>query len=179
VILACGLATASLAPEVKLSAVRGQASFLDTEERPAAAAWGGYVLPTRTGLLFGATHDRGDTGLETRAADHARNLETLAALRPALAGRLDPDRLQGRAAIRATTGDRLPLAGAAQAPGLFLLTGFGSRGFSWAPLLAEHVAALAVGAPSPLPRDLAELVDPGRFARRAAKRGRNSDATTG
>lgn len=177
VILAAGLATTDLTSGLALTPVRGQASFLDTDTRPAAAAWGGYVLSTRTGLLFGATHDRGDTGCETRPADHARNLQALAAVRPALAAGLDPDRLEGRAAIRATTGDRLPLAGAAEAPGLFLLTGFGSRGFSWAPLLAEHVAALAVGAPSPLPRDLADLVDPARFARRAAKRGRNSDAS--
>jgi tRNA 5-methylaminomethyl-2-thiouridine biosynthesis bifunctional protein len=177
VILAAGAATAALAPEVVLTPVRGQASFLDTAERPAAVAWGGYILPTRTGLLFGATHDRGDTGCETRVADHARNLEALATVRPGLAARLDTDQLEGRAAIRATTADHLPLAGAAQAPGVFLLTGFGSRGFSWAPLLAEHVAALAVAAPSPLPRDLAELVDPARFAWRAAKRGRNSDAS--
>jgi tRNA 5-methylaminomethyl-2-thiouridine biosynthesis bifunctional protein len=179
VILAAGFGTVPLAPEIALTPVRGQASFLDTAERPAAVAWGGYVLPTRTGLLFGATHDRGDTGCETRATDHARNLGTLASVRPRLAARLDADRLEGRAATRATTADHLPLAGAAGAPGVFLLTGFGSRGFSWAPLLAEHVAALAVGAPSPLPRDLAELVDPARFARRAAKRGRNSDARPG
>jgi tRNA 5-methylaminomethyl-2-thiouridine biosynthesis bifunctional protein len=76
--------------------------------------------------------------------------------------------LGGRASLRATTVDRLPVAGAAD--GLFLLTGFGSRGFSLAPLLAEHVAALAMGAPIPLPADQAELVDPGRFARRAARR---------
>jgi tRNA 5-methylaminomethyl-2-thiouridine biosynthesis bifunctional protein len=177
VILAAGFGTAALAPDTRLTPVRGQASFIDTDERPAAAAWGGYVLATRTGLLFGATHDRGDMGRETRAADHARNLQTLADARPGLAARLDAGQLMGRGSIRATTADRLPLAGPAEAPGVFLLTGFGSRGFSWAPLLAEHVAALAVGAPSPLPADLFELVDPARFARRAAKRGRNSDAT--
>jgi tRNA 5-methylaminomethyl-2-thiouridine biosynthesis bifunctional protein len=54
--------------------------------------------------------------------------------------------------------------------GLFALTGFGSRGFSLAPLLAEHVAALALGAPSPIGRAAADLVSPGRFARRAARR---------
>ena len=48
-----------------------------------------------------------------------------------------------------------------------------SRGFSLAPLLAEHVAALAMGAPEPVGRAAAELVDPGRFARRAARRGRS------
>jgi tRNA 5-methylaminomethyl-2-thiouridine biosynthesis bifunctional protein len=50
-----------------------------------------------------------------------------------------------------------------------VLTGFGSRGFSFAPLLAEHVAAIALGAPSPLPAPLARLVAPDRTAvRRAA-----------
>ena len=56
--------------------------------------------------------------------------------------------------------------------GLWVLAGFGARGFTLAPLLAEHVAALALGAPSPLPRSQAELVDPGRFAARARRRGR-------
>ena len=35
-----------------------------------------------------------------------------------------------------------------------MLAGLGGRGFTLAPLLAEHVAALVVGAPSPLPRGL-------------------------
>jgi tRNA 5-methylaminomethyl-2-thiouridine biosynthesis bifunctional protein len=138
-------------------------------ERPAAAAWGGYLLPTREGALFGATHDRDDTDLAVRAADHARNLATLAQARPGLAERLAGAALEGRAAIRATTPDRLPIAGALEA-GLFALTGFGSRGFSLAPLLAEHVAALTLGAASPLAADLAPLVEPGRFRRRAARR---------
>ncbi len=172
VILAAGLETFGI--EAPLQPVRGQASWADGPSPP-ATAWGGYVLPTRTGLLFGATHDRDDTGTELRAVDHQRNLETLAGAFPALAGRIEVASLAGRAAVRATTPDRLPLAGPApDAPGVFLLTGFGSRGFSLAPLLAEHVAALATGAPSPLPGELAELVDPARFARRAARRpGRN------
>ena len=70
--------------------------------------------------------------------------------------------------MRAVTGDRLPVVG--EADGLLLLAGFGSRGFSLAPWLAEHVAALALGAPSPLPAGLAALVEPGRFAWRAAAR---------
>jgi tRNA 5-methylaminomethyl-2-thiouridine biosynthesis bifunctional protein len=169
VILAAGLGSAALAPALPLQAVRGQASWA-AGPRPAAAAWGGYVLPTRGGALFGATHDRGDLGTDVREADHARNLATVAAVLPELAGRLAGASLGGRAAIRATTPDRLPIAGAL-AEGLFALTGFGSRGFSLAPLLAEHVAALALGAPSPLPADLAALVEPGRFAQRAARRG--------
>ena len=65
----------------------------------------------------------------------------------------------GRASVRAATPDRLPIAGAIApglvAPGLYVLGGLGSRGFTLAPLLGEHVAALALGAPSPLPAALA------------------------
>lgn len=171
VIVTAALASATLVGGTPLQPVRGQASWTQDGRSAAAAAWGGYVLPTPDGVLFGATHDRDDADIAVRAQDHRRNLETLAAARPALAAALDPDRLIGRAAIRAVTPDRLPIAGPADAEGLFLLTGFGSRGFSWAPLLADHVAALALGAPSPLGRAAAELVAPDRFARRAARRG--------
>ena len=173
VIVAAAMASAALCAGLPLKPFRGQASFLRTFAGPAAAmAWGGYLAPTRDGVLFGATYDR-DDATDTRAADHVRNLATLSAVRPDLAERLAAAPLEGRASIRATTPDRAPIAGAAAEGGLgvFVLTGFGSRGFSLAPLLAEHVAALALGAPSPLPAPLAELVDPQRFRRRAARRG--------
>jgi tRNA 5-methylaminomethyl-2-thiouridine biosynthesis bifunctional protein len=171
VILAAGQASAGLSPGTPLQPVRGQASWAAVGDPPPAAAWGGYVLPMAGAVLFGATHDRGDEAADLRPQDHARNLATLGAALPALAARLAEAPLEGRASVRATTPDRLPLAGQAPgSPGLFLLTGFGSRGFALAPLLAEHVAALALGAPSPLAESLAALVEPGRFARRAARR---------
>ncbi|WP_068879278.1 tRNA (5-methylaminomethyl-2-thiouridine)(34)-methyltransferase MnmD [Phenylobacterium sp. CCH12-B4] len=169
VILAAALASRDLGPDLPLQPVRGQVSWARGAGAPTAAAWGGYVAPTRDGLLFGATHDRDDAGADLRAADHARNLATLATALPALAARLVDVPLEGRASVRAVTPDRLPLAGPL-GDGLFALAGFGSRGFSLAPLLAEHVAAQAQGAPSPISAAAAELVDPGRFARRAARR---------
>jgi tRNA 5-methylaminomethyl-2-thiouridine biosynthesis bifunctional protein len=53
---------------------------------------------------------------------------------------------------------------------LYVLSGLGSRGFTLAPLLAEHVAAGALSRPSPLARTLGDLVDPARFERRARRR---------
>ncbi|WP_293906375.1 tRNA (5-methylaminomethyl-2-thiouridine)(34)-methyltransferase MnmD [Phenylobacterium sp.] len=173
VILAAALGSRELAPDLPLAPVRGQASWSRGGEQAPAAAWGGYVLPTRTGLLFGATHDRHDAATDLRAADHRRNLDLLAAALPGLAARLATGPLEGRAAIRAVTPDRLPLAGSLGEDGLFVLSGFGSRGFSLAPLLAEHVAALALGAPSPIGAAAAELMAPHRFARRAARRSRS------
>ena len=177
VCLAGGLAAKAFAPEAPLTPVRGQVSFAPCAAPPKAVIGGGYLIPTRDGLLFGATHDRDQTDTAVRAEDHLRNLDLLAQIRPALAetwGDKTQDRpLEGRAGVRAATPDFLPLAGAVEGQtGLFILSGLGSRGFCAAPVLADHVAALALGAPSPLPRPLSEIVDPGRFEKRRARTGR-------
>jgi len=165
VIVAAGFGAARLLPGLPLQPVRGQASIADWPDRPVATAWGGYVIPTRHGVLFGATHDRDDIDIEVRSRDHVRNLALLAQRRPALAAALAETPLAGRAGLRAATPDRLPLAGPAPGapPGLYVLSGLGGRGFALAPLLGEHLAATAVGAPSPLPRPLATTADPRRF----------------
>ena len=173
VCLAAGAHLPALWSGAPIQPVRGQLSWADGVVTPAAAAWGAYVAPTRGGLMLGATHNRDDAGADWRAGDDVRNLDALAARLPQLAARLAGAALQGRAAVRATTPDRLPLAGrlAPDLPGLFVLGGFGARGFALAPLLAEHVAAEALGTPSPLPAPLARIVDPARFAERARRRG--------
>ena len=167
VCLAGGFGSKALWPQLPLEPVRGQASFLDWSERPQAAAWGGYVIPTRTGLLFGATHDRGREDVDVLAEEHARNLRTLAGARPALAEALSHRPLEGRAALRASTPDRAPLAARLE-PGLMVLTGLGGRGFTLAPLLAEHLVAEALGSPSPLPGALAAAVGHRMFRGRSA-----------
>ncbi|HEY2481501.1 MAG TPA: FAD-dependent 5-carboxymethylaminomethyl-2-thiouridine(34) oxidoreductase MnmC, partial [Caulobacteraceae bacterium] len=174
VCVACGMAAAKLVPGLPLLPVRGQASFVPGAQVLAAALFGGYVAPAPGGAIYGATHDRDDESLEPREADHRRNLAVLAGALPRLAARLASRPAEAHVGVRATTADYLPIAGAAphSPPGLFVLTGLGSRGYALAPLLAEHVAAIALGAPSPLPRSQAALVDPARFARRAGRKGR-------
>jgi tRNA 5-methylaminomethyl-2-thiouridine biosynthesis bifunctional protein len=165
VVVAAGWGAAGLVPGLALAPVRGQANWIEGIET-GAVAWGGYAAPTGSGLLFGATHERGETDGGPSDEAGARNLATVAARLPRLAARIAAaGPAQARTAVRATTPDRLPLAGAVPgAEGLFVLGGLGSRGFCAAPLLAEHVAALATGAPSPLPADLAARVDPLRNA---------------
>lgn len=166
VVIAGGWGTASLMPGAPLAPVKGQADWVE-EADGAAAAWGGYVSPMGPGLLFGATHDRGETNSAATAEASARNFATLASRLPRTADALSRRRdIRARAAVRATTPDRLPLAGETAEAGLYLLGGLGSRGFCLAPLLAEHVAALAAGVASPLPLDLAARIDPLRFTRR-------------
>ena len=162
VVVAAGARLDALLPDIRWRPVRGQASWATLAgPPPTPAAFGGYAVPTRDGVLFGATHDRGDRAVETRPDDHRRNLETLAKGRPVLAERLSDAPLSGRAAVRATTADHLPLAGAV-GENLFVLGGLGGRGFCMAPLLAEHVVAVVLGIPSPLPRPLSRLILPAR-----------------
>jgi tRNA 5-methylaminomethyl-2-thiouridine biosynthesis bifunctional protein len=166
VVLAAGWRSAALLDGFdqtpRLSPVRGQADWIDVDVTVHPMAWGGYAAPTGQGVLFGATHDRGETDTAPREDDSARNLATLEARLPALAERVAAaGPIQSRAAIRATTPDRLPVVGPLD-HGLYVLGGLGSRGFCVAPLLGEHIAALVLGQPSPLPRDLAARVSPRR-----------------
>jgi tRNA 5-methylaminomethyl-2-thiouridine biosynthesis bifunctional protein len=165
VVVGAGWGTAGLAADLSLSPVRGQANWVEGVAS-GPVAWGGYAAPTGAGLLFGATHDRGEVDGGPSDEAGVRNLATVAARLPELAARIAAaGPAQARTAVRATTPDRMPLAGAVPGAGaLFVLGGLGSRGFCAAPLLAEHVAALAVGTPSPLPADLAARVDPLRNA---------------
>lgn len=166
VVIASGWGTAALLPELPLAPVRGQADWIDGTA-PMATAWGGYVAPSPTGFLYGATHDRGDVGTDVRPGDSLRNRATLSARLPDLAKGLADGAGQARAAIRATTPDRLPVCGPVEGqPGLWVLSGLGSRGFCLAPLLAEHLAAQIAGTPSPLPTDYADRLSPSRFPAR-------------
>lgn len=160
-VVAAGPGTPALTG-LPLRFVRGQASIADMPFTGMPATWGHYCIPTPTGLLFGATHDRDDAGTDLREADHARNLRELAVMRPELAEVLRGVPLAGCAGVRVAPRDTRPVAGSAGA-GQYVLSGLGGRGFALAPLLAAHVAAGAAGCPSPLPRDLARLVDPWRL----------------
>jgi len=175
VILAAGFACATLS-EIPLRPVRGQVSIADIPLSGPPTSWGGYVIPTPTGLLFGATHDRGDADPRSRPEDQARNLAGLQEARPAIAAGLEGKPLRAAAGVRAATGDHQPVAGLLE-EGLYALTGLGGRGFTLAPLLAEHVAALVLNLPSPLPAALAALVDPARLRPKAAKRAPRPDRT--
>ncbi|MEW6597783.1 MAG: FAD-dependent 5-carboxymethylaminomethyl-2-thiouridine(34) oxidoreductase MnmC [Pseudomonadota bacterium] len=148
----------------ELRPVRGQVATVEGIAAGRASAWGGYAIPTRTGLLYGATHDRGDAGEDIRLEDDARNLALLQKGRPRLAAAVEASsgKRGRRASVRAATPDHLPLAGAV-APGLYVLAGLGGRGLCLAPLLAEALVAEAVGVSSPLPGALLALCDPTRY----------------
>lgn len=157
----------------------GQVDWIASNGAPQAIADGGYAVEAFGTLVFGATFEAARGEPEVSAEASAHNREVLARLRPDVA----TGETSARAAIRATTQDRLPFAG--RLPGnekapdgtpapsgrYRLVGGLGSRGFLWAPLLAELVASEALGEPLPVESSVADCLDPGRFRVRAAKRG--------
>lgn len=175
VVIAAGHGTAAIAG-LPLRAIRGQVTTADVPMPGPPTSWGGYLIPTDSGLLFGATHDRDDADPAVRAEDQQRNLDGLARMQPALAASLAGQPLGAVAGVRAAAGDHQPVAGELGA-GLYVLGGFGGRGFTLAPLLAEHVAALICGTPSPLPAAMARLVDPKRLS--AVSRPRAAPSASG
>lgn len=178
-----------------LAAVRGQVSLLPAgtpgltlPRHPVAGA--GYALALPDGrLVCGATTQHDDADPAVRAADHEHNLAQAVRL-----GALHADAVpaalaaaQGRVGWRAVTPDRLPLIGAvpllpppgtrADQPrliprlrdehgGLFVLTGLGSRGLTWAALAGRLLASWVSGCPSPVEADLRDALDVGRWTAR-------------
>lgn len=184
-----GLATALGLPGWPLQRTRGQITCWSGP--PGAlrlpVAGDGYALPLPGGgVLCGATRQSDDEDPRVRLTDHAHNLQRLQRL-TGLHAPAGPTGLGGRVGWRLHSPDRLPLAGALPAwpwpagqrtdqarllprqQGLFVLTGLGARGLTLAPLMAELVAAQAMGTPWPVEQDLADAVDPARWLVRQAR----------
>jgi len=152
--------------------------------------------------VLGATFDRkadwnGDSWAAVREDDHRRNLDFVAQRLPRLAAALG-DVTGGWTGLRATTPDRAPVVGPVpegeafssalsamgvggetddpgfhiDQPGLFVLSGLGSRGFLTAPLAGEILASQILGSPLPVPVGVPPLLQPGRFLIRNIKKGR-------
>ena len=165
-----------------LVCVRGQVSHL-----PAAASrrlrivvcGDGYIAPMPGGgHCVGATFQPEDTDNALRTADHAENLARLERMLPGFGSGLDSEALDGRAALRTATADRLPVCGRLQVrtkelsgvAGLYLIAGLGARGLIWAPLCAELLAARLEDEPNPVERSLAAALDPSRLFTHAGVR---------
>lgn len=175
-----------------LAPVRGQVSMLPSS--PASSqlqtvlCTDGYISPAHQQMhCAGATFSPDDSATDIRSADHAHNLAMLQAMVP---GRIHEDisAWQGRAAVRSTTQDYLPVAGplldaaslmaapprhtAAVSslpwlPGLYINAGHGSKGLVHAPLCAELLAAAICGEPMPVSAKLLAALDPNRFLLRS------------
>jgi tRNA 5-methylaminomethyl-2-thiouridine biosynthesis bifunctional protein len=200
VVLACAHGSHALLPDISaapLRVVRGQVSMLPATTASRAlrcvVCEEGYIAPAHDDAhCVGASFVPDDACTDLRNAEHRHNLGLLQAISPVLANAWT-EASGGRAALRATTPDHLPLVGAvpdvaafqqqyaglrhnarATIPlpgcylnGLWLCTAFGGRGLCYIPLAAELLASQLLNQPRPLSRPLQMALAPARFILRS------------
>ncbi|MFP5409108.1 MAG: FAD-dependent 5-carboxymethylaminomethyl-2-thiouridine(34) oxidoreductase MnmC [Gammaproteobacteria bacterium] len=152
-----------------LHTVRGQITRLPPGSLPQIGrviAREGYVAPGAGQLLVGATYEHGDDDTSPRATSDLANLARLESILPGAGAQLADAAVSGRASLRATLPDRLPIVGAVDGhPGCYVAAGYASRGVVWAGLLGEALADLMTGQPVALDTDVMRAIAPGRFRR--------------
>ncbi|WP_339805802.1 FAD-dependent 5-carboxymethylaminomethyl-2-thiouridine(34) oxidoreductase MnmC [uncultured Marinobacter sp.] len=159
--------------------IRGQISSVPASSlsaSPRAVITGErYLNPPQDGcVVTGATFDLHNDTTEELWSSHEENLAGLSAMLPGLVDQHPHfGQVTGRVAFRCTTHDYQPVAGPLTTSkgrpidGVWLLTGFGSKGLTWGPLLAEFLADRISGQPEALPASLARRVAPERCLRKA------------
>jgi tRNA 5-methylaminomethyl-2-thiouridine biosynthesis bifunctional protein len=151
VFLAAGYGIQKLAPDLAFRFSRGQLSWA-TPVWDAPTAYGGYAINLDGAALIGATHDRLDGGdpFALRPEDDAKNLTAL----KDVSGRdITPVDRPSRASLRVTTRDTLPIIAHLEG-NIWTLSGLGSRGFTFAPLLAEALISGICNEVGPLDKGL-------------------------
>lgn len=120
----------------------------------------GYLLPAVDGwCVAGSTYAHGAAASEVSAEGQAVNLGKAAGL---LGHPLSVDgNLPGWAGWRAVLPGRLPAVGQlTHAKGVWLATGYASRGLSWSALMGDVIAAQLFAEPLPLENDLLASIAP-------------------
>ena len=178
VVICAGHLTPRLIPmagEFKLKPIRGQVTHVDTADitGPNAVICGPrYLNPAHRGqALVGATFDLRDTNPQPTVDGHQENLAALQEFLPGLVE--NPSKqaksLGGRVSFRCATHDYQPVADelcdslGQRCENLYLFTGLGSKGLTYAPLLAEYLADRLTGQPQCLPGRLVRRLACGRL----------------
>lgn len=148
-----------------------------------------YITPSSNNYLaLGASFVTNDTNTDIRESEHQESFDKVGKFIPGFSSPA-MHAINGRAAIRAVSSDRLPIVGpvaneqsfsrkftpAAMGAsnvrypvpdylsGLYIASGFGSRGLAWIPICAEALACIINNEPLPFPQNIANAIHPNRF----------------
>ncbi len=156
-----------------LRAIRGQVSWLKNpaQKMPleTAYSYGGYCMQLDAEqMIMGASFYPGRDDTEVHVEDHVHNYELIHSVFPSFAETLPLiSEWQGRAAVRAQTKDFFPVIGAVhEDQPIYSCTGLGSKGFLYAPLCSEIIAAMVLKEACPIPSSLLDKIHAARFIRR-------------
>lgn len=170
-----------------LQPVRGQITAIAGGGGPDCVICGQrYITPPQSNGVWhvGSTFQPKQTQLNSEPADRLANQQALAELAPGLMPADWSSRTRDAVGIRAASPDRLPLAGAlvnhavasahpwlwhtlSYHPGLWVMTGLGSKGLTSGPLLAEYVISQITGEPLPFGHALEQRIHAERFWRKS------------
>lgn len=171
VIVCCAKQSAELFDNYPvLKPIRGQVSWVENREQPLALdqaySYGGYCMQLDAAqLILGASFYPNRDDIEVLAEDHVHNYELIHSVFPEYAQQLaSTETWQGRASVRAQSLDYFPLVGKMQNhQQIYTFAGLGSKGFLFAPLCSEVLAALVLGELCPIPQSLLDRLNPQRF----------------
>lgn len=160
VLIAAGYGIKALLPELNMRFSRGQISWAEKGARlTRSLTYGGYAVPLEDGLLLGATHDRLQDGVDPYQLSGEDDRKNFAQFEEAVGFALSPHPEHiSRASVRVTTANTLP-AMAQIRKGVWVLSGLGSRGFVFAPLLAESLTSELMGEAIPLAKSAKALFE--------------------
>ena len=176
--------------------IRGQVSVISSEaEYPlkTVLCGEGYISPSLNNeFCFGATFDLKNDHSEELAEDHTKNINQLTEWLHSAKELLSDNKissLKGRASLRCTSPDYVPIIGKAPIlqqqierfsklrndakakfdvngayyEGLFVNIAHGSKGLSSCPLAAEFIASQICNEPTPFSADIVKAISPSRF----------------
>ncbi|WP_336938883.1 FAD-dependent 5-carboxymethylaminomethyl-2-thiouridine(34) oxidoreductase MnmC [Acinetobacter modestus] len=156
-----------------LKPIRGQVSWVENSQRPLALnqaySYGGYCMQLDASqLILGASFYPNRDDAEVLTEDHVHNYELIHSVFPQYAEQLAKlETWQGRASVRAQSLDYFPLVGKIQnLDQIYTFAGLGSKGFLFAPLCSEILAALILGELCPVPQSLLDKLNPQRFQKK-------------
>lgn len=156
-----------------LKPIRGQVSWMNNQAQPLsqniAYSYGGYCMQLDAEhLILGASFYPGRDDIEVLAEDHVHNCELIHSVFPEYAQSLaSTETWQGRASVRAQSQDYFPLLGKMKADEeIYSFAGLGSKGFLFAPLCSEILAAQILGEACPVPSSLVKKLSVTRFQKK-------------
>ncbi|OTG64665.1 FAD-dependent 5-carboxymethylaminomethyl-2-thiouridine(34) oxidoreductase MnmC [Acinetobacter silvestris] len=152
---------------------RGQVSWVNNQQQPLQAnqaySYTGYCLQLDPQhLILGASFYPHRDDHEVLIEDHVHNYDLIHSAFPEYAEKLAPiAQWQGRASVRTQSPDYFPLLGKMQEDTeIYTLSALGSKGFLYAPLCSEVLAALVLAEACPMPQNLLQKLSLRRFQKK-------------
>lgn len=156
-----------------LKPIRGQVSWVNNKNQPlpldVAYSYGGYCMQLdQSHLILGASFYPNRDDVEVLEEDHIHNLDLINSVFPDYASNLsDVKTWQGRASVRAQSQDYFPLLGQMKIEHqIYSFAGLGSKGFLFAPMCSEILAAQILGEACPVPSSLVKKLSATRFQKK-------------